>query len=195
MELGLPRKDDDWLMHAIVKRRKMDDEGKAVVNMNNNPLIDNRTYEVQFSDSTTEVLTDSIIANNILAQVDKEGNRQMFLDQIIDHRQDVNDIGQEDAFRETKNRMKQRKMTETYWQLCIQWKDGSTYWVALKDIKKSYPVELADCANMMKIDDKPAFAWWVPYVQNKREIILSKVKSKYWKRTLKYGIWLPYSVK
>ena len=42
MELGLPRKDDDGLMHAMVKRRKMDDEGKAVGNMINNPLFDTR---------------------------------------------------------------------------------------------------------------------------------------------------------
>ena len=43
MELGLPRKDDDGLMHAIVKRRKMDDGLKAVGNMNNNPLLYNRS--------------------------------------------------------------------------------------------------------------------------------------------------------
>ena len=30
MELDLPIKDDDGLIHAIVKRRKLDDEGRAV---------------------------------------------------------------------------------------------------------------------------------------------------------------------
>ena len=35
----------------------------------------------------------------------------------------------------------------------------------------------------------------ITYVHNKREIILSKVKSKYWKRTHKYGIRSPNSVK
>ena len=47
----------------------------------------------------------------------------------------------------------------------------------------------------MKIDDELAFVWWVPYVQKKREIVLSKVKSKYWQQTHKYGIHLPKSVK
>ena len=56
MELGLPRKDDDRLMHAIVKRRKLDDEGKTVGNMNNNPLLDTRTYKADFSDGRTEVI-------------------------------------------------------------------------------------------------------------------------------------------
>ena len=46
MELGLPRKDDDRLMHAIVKGRKLDNEGKSIGNMNNNPLLDTREYEV-----------------------------------------------------------------------------------------------------------------------------------------------------
>ena len=95
MELGLPRKDDDWLMHEIVKKHKLDDEGKAVVNINNNPLVCTRAYEVQFSDSMNEVLTANIISENLLAQVDEEGHRQILLDEIIDHIQDVNDIGNE----------------------------------------------------------------------------------------------------
>ena len=74
MELGLLRKNDDGLVHAILNRRKMDDEVKAVGNMNNNPLIYTIAYQVDFSDSMTEVLTANIISNNILAQVDEEGH-------------------------------------------------------------------------------------------------------------------------
>ena len=40
MELGLSRKNDDILMHALVNTRTLYDEGKAVGNMNNNPLLD-----------------------------------------------------------------------------------------------------------------------------------------------------------
>ena len=71
MELGLPRKDYDRLMHATVKRRKLNNEGKAVGNINNNPLIDTIPYEVEFDDVTTEVLTITIIANNLLEQVNE----------------------------------------------------------------------------------------------------------------------------
>ena len=28
-------------------------------------------------------------------------------------------------------------------ELCTQWKDGSTDWVFMKDLKDSYPIELA----------------------------------------------------
>ena len=45
-----------------------------------------------------------------------------------------------------------------------------------------------------KIADQPAFAWWVPYTIRKMKSILSKVKSKYWQRTHKYGIRVPKNV-
>ena len=58
----------------------------------------------------------------------------------------------------------------------------------MKDLKESYPVEIADYAKRMKIDREPAFAWWVDFVRKKRDRIISKVKSKYWSRTHKYGL-------
>jgi hypothetical protein len=66
----------------------------------------------------------------------------------------------------------------------------------MKDLKESYPVELASYATGQKIDDQPAFAWWVPYVLTTSGIrILQKVKSKYWSRTHKYGIRMPKNIK
>ena len=106
MEPGLPQKYDDWLMYKIVKVRKLDDEGKAVGNMKNNQLLDTRAYGVEFADGTTEVLTANIIYENLLAQVNEGEHRKMILDEIIDHRQDVNAIGKEDAFTKTPNGMK-----------------------------------------------------------------------------------------
>ena len=126
--------------------------------------------------------------------VDEYGHRQIILNEIIYHIQDVNAILKEDAFTKTPNGMKRRKMTTEGWQLCIQWKYGSTDWVSLKDINKSYPIELSYYANIIKIDDEPMYAWWVPYVQKNIEVIRSKVKSKYWQRTHKYVLQLPKSV-
>ena len=61
----------------------------------------------------------------------------------------------------------------------------------MKDLKDSYPVQLADFAVANTIDDELAFAWWVPYVQQKRESIIKKVKSKYWQRMHKYCVRVP----
>ena len=85
MELGLLRRDDDGLMHAIVNICNLDDEFKDAGTMNKNPMLDTRVYEVEFADGTTEFITANIIANNLLAQVNEEGHLQVLLDNIIDH--------------------------------------------------------------------------------------------------------------
>jgi hypothetical protein len=60
--------------------------------------------------------------------------------------------------------------------------------------KDTYPVELADYAIANQIQEEPAFAWWVPYVIRKRTAIISKLRSKYWQKTHKYGIRVPRSI-
>ena len=66
--------------------------------------------------------------------------------------------------------------------------------MSLKDIKDSYPVQLAEYAVANGIGDEPAFAWWVPFTLKKRNKIINKVKSKYWARTHKYGIRVPKTI-
>ena len=55
------------------------------------------------------------------------------------------------------------RMTTVGWKLCVTWKDGTTSWEILTDLKESYPVVVAECAVSCGIDDEPAFARWVPY--------------------------------
>jgi hypothetical protein len=195
MELGLPREADDNLQHAVVKKRALDNDGKPIGTANDNPLMDSRMYEVEFIDGTIEILPANIIAENILSQVDSEGHRQLFIDEIIDHRKTKDAIDIKDGFTTTKYGTKRLKRTTKGWELCIIWKDGSTNWVALKDMKHSYPVQVADYVQANNLAHEPAFAWWVPYVQKKRKAIISKIKSKYWQRTHKYGVRIPKTVK
>jgi hypothetical protein len=58
----------------------------------------------------------------------------------------------------------------------------------LKDARLSYPVLVTEYAIANRIDDEPAFAWWVHDVLKKRNRIIAKVKSKYWQQTHKFGI-------
>jgi hypothetical protein len=73
-------------------------------------------------------------------------------------------------------------------------KDGSSIWVSLKDFKEAYPIEVAEYAVNNKIASEAAFCWWVPHVLKKRDRIIKKVKTRYFKRTHKFGIELPKSV-
>ena len=68
----------------------------------------------------------------------------------------------------------------------------STSWIALKDMKDSFPVQLAEYS--IRATQEPAFAWWVSFVLKKRNRIIAKVKLKYWVRTHKFGIRVPKSV-
>jgi hypothetical protein len=56
-------------------------------------------------------------------------------------------------------------------------------------------VETAEYAVANKIAEQPAFAWWFRQALKTRDRMIKKVKSRYWKRTHKYGIELPKSVK
>ena len=76
-----------------------------------------------------------------------------------------------------------------------EWKDESTTWMAMRDVKEANLIELAEYAVANNINEEPAFRWWVPYTLKKRNRIISKTKTKYWKMQHKYGIRMPKSVK
>lgn len=194
IEIGLPRGDDDTLISACVKRRAVDVNGQPVGRRHDNPMFDTREYEVEFVSGEREVLAANTIAECLLSQVDEEGHRQMFMDEITNHWKTNEAIDKTEGTYTTLHGTERKKRTTRGWQLYVKWKDGSGDWVELKDLKDSYPVQLADYAVQMKLEDEPAFAWWVPYVLRKRKRIIGKLKSKYWQRTHKYGVEVPKSV-
>lgn len=193
MELGITR-DEEGMHHARVKRRAVDEEGKPIGMPSDNPLMDQRQYEIEYMDGRTEILTANIIAENLLAQVDDDGHRHLLIDEIEDHRILEDAIPKEQGTFVTNTGRTRKKRTTRGWELYVRWKDGSGDWVALKDLKDSYPVPLADYAVANKIEDEPAFAWWVPFTLKKRISIISKIKSKYWQKTHKYGLRIPKNV-
>ena len=151
--------------------------------------------KLNFIDGTTETLTANIIADNLLAQVYEEGHRQLLLDEIIDYRRTNYAVHKSDTFIKTITGNRQQNMTTKGWEICVLWKDGSTDWIALKDIKQYYPIELYDFAQLHGIHDEEAFVWWILYIEQRRRSMISKFQSKYWQRTHIYGIKIPKSVK
>ena len=77
----------------------------------------------------------------------------------------------------------------------MKWKDGSTSWEALKDLKESNPVEVAEYAVGAKIVSEPAFAWWVPFTLKRRDRIIAKIDARFAKKSHKFGIAVPSTVK
>jgi hypothetical protein len=173
-ELLLPE-GDNKVRARVVKRAKGED-GNPIGLYNRNPLLDSREYTVEFPDGTTAEYTANIIAENLFSQSDSEGNQYVILKEICDHKKDGRAILKEDGFTTSKNGNKVPKTTTKGWNLLVEWKDGSSDWIALKDLKESNPVELAEYAIANQLQEEPAFKWWVANVM-RRNGINSKLKN------------------
>ena len=194
MELALPHGEEATPQYAKVTKRLRDANGIPIGTADDNPILDTRMYEVEFMDGTKQSLSANYFAENVFAQVDQDGNRQVLLDEIIDYRTSGKEVKQQNAFITTRTGTKKRSETTIGWELLVQWKDGSTNRIALKDLKESYPVQVAEYSVGARISMVPAFAWWVPYMLKKRNRKVAKVKSKYWIWTHKFGVRIPKSV-
>jgi hypothetical protein len=128
------------------------------------------------------------------SQIDNEGHTFQLMDEIIDHKADGTAVPKEEGFTETSGEGRKPKMTTRGWKILVLWKDKTTTWIPLKDLKESNPIKAAEYAVANKVSDEPAFAWWVRKVLRRRDRIIKKVKSRYWKHTHKFGIELPKSV-
>ncbi|KAI2500467.1 Reverse transcriptase (RNA-dependent DNA polymerase) [Fragilaria crotonensis] len=176
----------------VVKRAK-GTSGEPIGRAHANPLFDTREYVVEFTDGSTENYFANVIAECMYAQVDSEGRQFQLLQEITDHRSDNSAIPVADGFVMSRNGNRVPKVTTRGWSLLVSWKDGSSDWIPLKDIKDSYPVQIAEYAVTNNIAHEPAFNWWVPTVLRKRHRIVAKVK-RYWRTTHKFGIRLPKTV-
>ena len=191
-ELLLPY--GDQMITGRVTKRARGQDGNPIGIRNTNPLLDTREYTVEFTDGSTAEYTANIIAENLFSQVDSEGRQYLLLKEIVDHRKGSDAISIADGFTISHNGNKVPKQTTRGWELLVEWKDKTTNWIPLKDLKASNPVELAEYAVANKLLEEPAFAWWAKDVLRRRNRIISKVKSRYWKTTHKFGFKLPHSV-
>ena len=195
-ELLFPR--GGALARGRVTGRKQDIDGNPTGVANANPILDTRDYVVTFDDGDVTELTANLIAESMYAQCDPDGNQYVLMDSIIDHRclDTATKLSDQTVVRNSGRKFKRRNTIG--WQLCCQWKDGSTSWEKLSDLKESHPIETAEYAAMAGIDHEPAFNWWVSHVLKKRDRIISMVKGRsirYHKRTHKFGIAVPKTVR
>jgi hypothetical protein len=146
MELAIPR-DGDGPEFARVTKRLRDKDGLPIDRAHNNLILDTRICQVEYPDGHKASLAANAIAENMFAQVDDEGNRHVLFKEIVDHQTDESEVKQQDDYVHTRSGTKHRKETTKGWEILVQWKDGSMTWVMLKDMKNSYPVQLAEYAT------------------------------------------------
>lgn len=192
-EVMLP-KDGQHLQAGRVIGRSKDANGKTIGLFNANPIINTQVYDVIFPDGSIKQYGANIIAENIFSQVDEYGYRHQLLRNIVSHKSDGTAITKENGFTTSKNGNRARKHTTKGWYFEVEWADGTTSWVKLKDLKADNPIELAEYCEMHDLLDEPAIAWWASFTLKKRNQIISKVKSRTKKKSQKYGIRIPKTV-
>jgi hypothetical protein len=82
-EVLLPK--GDSMVTGKVKRQKLDDLGIPTGHQHDNPVLDTRTYYVEFPNSAEMEYTANMIAENMWAQCDIDRNQWLLMEAIIDH--------------------------------------------------------------------------------------------------------------
>ena len=193
MEIMLPHEKNNTKMGKVI-RRCTDEHNQPLGKKHNIPIYDTRLYDVEFSDGSIHQYSANVLAENMLAQVDEEGYQYQFLEAIIDHRTDATALKKGENTKVINNKKVTIKTTKG-WFFNVKWKDGTTSWVPLKELKESNPCELADYTRQQNIDKLPAFDWWVPHTIKKRNHIIKSINSRCKRPMYKYGIRIPTSVR
>ena len=129
-----------------------------------------------------------------MRKCDPDGNQYVLFDSIADYRRGPGALTMSSQKIVKDDGRTYKRRSTAGWELCVTWKDGSTSWEKLSDLKESHPVETAEYAVSQDIISEPAFNWWAPFVLKKRNRIISLVKqrqARYLKRNEKFGIRVP----
>ncbi|KAL7484896.1 hypothetical protein ACHAW6_010507 [Cyclotella cf. meneghiniana] len=114
------------------------------------------------------------ISEVVYAQCDPDGNQYIMLDAITDYQKNPDIVVSCNKQVKIVNGKKVILHFTQGWELCCEWKDGSTSWQKLLDIKESRPLQVAEFALSMGIAEEPAFNWWMTWVLKKRDWIISQ---------------------
>ena len=76
---------DDQVTPATVVRRIRNEEGEETGRANANPILDTRTYEVEFQDGGISEITANLIAENLHTKCDSKARTHLLMDHIVDH--------------------------------------------------------------------------------------------------------------
>ena len=102
-------------------------EVNTIDRSSSNPILDTRTYEVEFKDGSMSTYSTNVIAESMYAQCDEKGKQYFLFGSILDHKTDVHALSVADQDVVVRGRSSKQKTTKG-WHLCVQWKDGTTTW-------------------------------------------------------------------
>jgi len=178
---------------AKVKHRKRNSDGNLVGRKHRIPTLDSRIYVCEFPDGEEIDVSYNTLAEHLFSQCDSEGNQYQIFQENINHRKNKNAVDKSDQMVRNGNR-NHKKKTVAGWDLEVEWKDGSTSWLSLKDLKNSNSVDVAEYAKANRIDSEPAFDWWVYDVLRRKDRLIKMARSHRLKTGYKFGLRVPETV-
>jgi hypothetical protein len=147
----------DQNLRGEVIRRRRDMNGRSIGVRHSNPILDTREYDVVFPDGTTQAYSANTIAENLYSQVDDEGRSFSLFDEIIDHKRDdtalsIGELSEDSPSYTTKG-----------WSFLVSWKDGTSSYVPLREMKASFPLQTAEYVAAHSLTKEPAFLWCLTF--------------------------------
>ena len=144
---------------AKVVSRVKDKDRKVKGTYNKNTILDTRVYDVMFPDGAVCQYAANIITENMYSQVDSNGHHTLLLNKITDHRKSAMAAPIDENFVVSKTGRKCLRKTTKGWDFLCLWKDDSTMWSPLKDLRESNPVDIAEYVVGNRISEEAAFDW------------------------------------
>ena len=135
---------------GCVKRQAGDAKGYLFSTRNSNPILDTRLYKVEFPDGDVAEFTANVIAENMFSQCDDAGNQYCLMSGIVDHKSNDKAVSKSDRYVVIRGRQFPINTT-VGWKLCVEWRDGSTSWERLSDMKEAYPMLVAKYTTTQEI--------------------------------------------
>lgn len=191
-EIFLPHGDRNEIAKVVGRKRNAD--GNFVGRKHSNPMLDSRIFTVRFPDGDEKDVAYNILAEQLYSQVDEEGNQYHLFQEIVGHRRLKTALDKADQFRINKDGKRIKKKTTSGWDLEVEWKDGTTSWLPLRELKETNAVEVAQYAIDNRLEDEPAFDWWVRQVLKKRQRLIKLSRKRSVRKGYKFGIKLPKDV-
>ena len=125
--------------------RTVTDNGLTCGTYSENPYQNTVVYDVEFPDGSIKEYGASILAENMVEQVDKENIEYVLFDNILDHHK----------------RLTKDDSTEADWFFKVLWKDGNEEWVPFVELKSSHPIEVAEYVQAQALGSETPFYQWV----------------------------------
>jgi hypothetical protein len=127
-------------------QRKREIRGSSIDKYNKNPILDTCIYEFQFPDGHSEEFTVNSIAECLYSKIDSEVRQYLLLKELVDWHTISDAVDEAHEYQISFKNNIHKWHTTKIWELCILWKDGSTYWEELKDLKEAFPLQVAEFA-------------------------------------------------